>query len=416
MRAVGVNTNFAPVADTNTNPRNPVIGVRSFGEDPDLVGQLAATATREMQAENVSATLKHFPGHGDTEVDSHLGLPVVTYDRETLATIHLAPFAKAITEDPDAIMTAHIIVQAIDPDLPATLSRDVLTGLLRKEMGYDGLIVTDSLDMGAARERWSDAEVPVLAFNAGADVLLNPPDMDVAYNAVLDAVRSGEISRRRLDASVLRILETKYRRGLFRDPYSAGHGVMDHVGTPAHLETADRVGRTAATVVANDAGLLPLAAEDLGSALVTGWGATTTQTLRDAVAARVLDVERIETGATPTAARIAEVAQAAATHDVVIVSTMAAGFAPSAEQQALVAALLDTGTPVVVLAVRNPYDIASLPGVNTYLTTFGFQPPSMRGAVDVLFGDVQPVGTLPVTIPTTDGSGVLYPYGHGLTY
>jgi beta-N-acetylhexosaminidase len=416
MRAVGVNTNFAPVADTNTNPRNPVIGVRSFGEDPDLVGQLAATATREMEAENVSATLKHFPGHGDTEVDSHLGLPVVTYDRETLETIHLAPFAKAITEDPDAIMTAHIIVQAIDPDLPATLSRDVLTGLLRREMGYDGLIVTDSLDMGAARERWSDAEVPVLAFNAGADVLLNPPDMDVAYNAVLDAVRSREISRRRLDASVLRILETKYRRGLFRDPYSAGDAVMDHVGTPSHLETADRIGRSAATVVANDAGLLPLAAEDLDSALVTGWGVTTTQTLGDAVAARGLDVQRIETGATPTEARIAEVAQAAAAHDVVIVSTMASGFAPSTEQQALVAALRDTGTPVVVVAVRNPYDIASLPGIDTYVATFGFQPPSMRGAVDVLFGDAQPAGTLPVTIPTADGTGVLYPYGHGLTY
>ena len=417
MRAVGVNTNFAPVADVNTNPHNPVIGVRSFGEDPDLVGQFAATATRELEAQNVSATLKHFPGHGDTAQDSHTGLPIVSYDLETLEQIHLAPFAAAIAERPDAIMTAHIIVEAIDPDLPATLSRDVLTGLLRREMGYDGLIVTDALDMGAARERWSDADVPVLAFNAGADVLLNPPDMHVAYNAVLDAVRSGQITRRRLDRSVLRILETKYRRGLFKDPYSAGAAVMDHVGTPDHLATAGDIGRQAATVVANDAGVLPLSAEGLSEVLVTGWGAATTQTLSDAIAARDVDVTRMETGATPDDTRIAEVAAAAADHDLVVVTTMAgATFAPSTQQQALVAALVATDTPVVVVAVRNPYDIASLPGVDSYVATYGYRPASIRGAVDVLFGAVAPVGKLPVTIPTADGDGVLYPYGHGLTY
>src|SRR5918996_4806463 len=202
-------------------------------------------------------------------------------------------------------------------------------------MGYDGLIVTDSLDMGAARERWSDAEVPVLAFIAGADVLLNPPDMDVAHDAVLDAVRSGRITRRRLDASVLRILEIKYRRGLFDDPYSAGADVMDHVGTPAHLGTADDIGRRAATVVTNDAGLLPLSAEDLGGVLVTGWGAGTTRTLSDAIAERGIKVARMETGATPDDTRVAEVAGAAADQDLVVVTTMTAGFGPSAQQQAL---------------------------------------------------------------------------------
>jgi beta-N-acetylhexosaminidase len=415
MRAVGVNIDFAPVVDVNTNPRNPVIGIRSFGEDPDLVSGLAAIATRALQSQNVSATLKHFPGHGNTAYDSHFNLPIVTYDRETLETVHLAPFAEGIASGADAVMTAHIIVEAIDPELPATLSRDVLTGLLRRQMGYDGLIVTDSLDMGAAREHWSDAEVPVLALKAGADVLLNPPDTDVAYDAVLDAVRSGSITRRRLDASVLRILETKYRRGLFDDPYSAGADVMEHVGTPAHLRTADDIGRRATTVVTNDAGLLPLSADDLSGVLVTGWGAGTTRTLSDAIAERGVEVARMETGATPDDTRIAVVAGAAADHDLVVVTTMTAGFAPSAQQQALVAALVDSGTPVVVVAVRNPYDIASLPDIDTYVATYGFQPASLRGAVDVLFGDAQPVGGLPVTIPTADGTDVLYPYGHGLT-
>jgi beta-N-acetylhexosaminidase len=416
MRAVGVNIDFAPVVDVNTNAQNPVIGVRSFGEDPDLVSGLAAIATRGLQSQNVSATLKHFPGHGDTARDSHINLPIVTYDRETLETVHLAPFAEGIASGADAVMTAHIIVEAIDPALPATLSHDVLTGLLRRQMGYDGLIVTDSLDMGAARERWSDAEVPVLAFVAGADVLLNPPDMDVAHDAVLDAVRSGRITRRRLDASVLRILEIKYRRGLFDDPYSAGADVMDHVGTPAHLGTADDIGRRAATVVTNDAGLLPLSAEDLGGVLVTGWGAGTTRTLSDAIAERALEVTRMETGAEPDDTRVAEVAASAPDHDLVVVTTMAAGFAPSAQQQALVADLVDSGTPVVVVAVRNPYDIASLTDVDTYVATYGFQPASLRGAVDMLFGDAQPAGRLPVTIPAADSTDVLYPYGHGLTW
>jgi beta-N-acetylhexosaminidase len=420
MRAVGVNANFAPVADVNTNPANPVINVRSFGEDPELVGRLAAIATRQLQARNVSATLKHFPGHGDTALDSHTDLPIVTYDRETLEAVHLAPFAEAIARRPDAIMTAHIIVEAIDPDVPATLSRDVLTGLLRREMGYDGLIVTDSLGMEALREQWTDAEIPVLAFNAGADVLLNPPNFDVAYNAVLDAVRSGEISRRRLDMSVLRILETKYRRGLFRDPYSAGADVMEHVGTADHLATADAISRRATTVVANDAGLLPLSAGDIGDVLVTGWGPDPYRpvtTLGDELTARGATVTAMETGANPAAARSAEVAAAAAEHDLAVVTTMSGStFAPAEGQRALVAALLDSGTPIVVVAVRNPYDIASLPGVDTYVATYGPQPVSLRGAVEVLFGEAQPTGRLPVTIPTADGQGVLYPYGHGLTY
>jgi beta-N-acetylhexosaminidase len=230
LRAVGVNTNFAPVTDVNTNPANPVIGVRSFGERPDLVGDLGAVATRNLQANNVAATLKHFPGHGDTEVDSHYGLPIVTYDRQTLEETHLAPFRQAIdTAEPDAIMTAHIVVEAIDPENPATLSKPVLTGLLRKDMGYEGLIVTDSLGMAGVREKYGDDRVPVLALLAGADVMLNPPDMDAAYQGVLDAVASGEISRKRLNAAVRRQLLWKAERDLFTDPY-ADPSVVDRRG------------------------------------------------------------------------------------------------------------------------------------------------------------------------------------------
>lgn len=413
LRAVGVNTNFAPVTDVNTNPANPVIGVRSFGEDPDLVGRLGTVATRALQTQNVGATLKHFPGHGDTEVDSHFGLPIVTYDRRTLEDIHLAPFRRAIARaEPDAIMTAHIIVEAIDAENPATLSRPVLTGLLRKDMGYEGLIVTDSLDMAGAREEYGDDQIPVLAVRAGADVLLNPPDMDAAWNGMLDAVRSGEISRQRLDRSVRRILRWKVDRGLFRDPYADPRAVEDHVGTPRHLAIAEDIATSAATVVANDEDLLPLAGD--GNAAVVGPSLGEPAVVAEEVTARGMAAETVATATNPTAAEIGAAAAAAQGKDLAVVTTYNART--YAGQRDLVAAVIETGTPTLVVATRDPYDIAHLPGVETFMATYGNRPVSLRGAMAVAFGDAQPVGTLPVTIPTADGGGVLYPYGHGLGY
>ena len=415
VAAVGVNMNFAPVVDVNTNPANPVIGVRSFGEDPEMVGRFGAIATAAQQAQGVGATLKHFPGHGDTETDSHFGLPLVSYDRQTLEDVHLKPFRDALEADPDAIMTAHIIVEAIDPDLPGTLSHDVLTGLLREEMGFEGLIVTDSLDMAGALDKFPEEErprVPLMAFQAGADVLLNPPNFDEVYNVVLDAARSGEISRRRLDESVARILEFKLERGVFADPFVDVDAVDEHVGTPEHLAVADEIAEQAATVVRDDAGLLPLDAEDLGDTLVVGPSAGEP----DAVAAELGDrgVAKTlqETGTTPTAAQIDAAVAAAQDADHVIVTTYNAWR--TAAQQDLVAALVDSGTPVVVVATRDAYDLMALPDVETYVATYGNRPVSLRGAVRVLLGEVEAVGRLPVTIPSADG-GVLYPIGHGLT-
>jgi beta-N-acetylhexosaminidase len=381
LDAVGVNMNFAPVLDVNTNPQNPVIGVRSFGERPDLVGGLGTAAVGAMQDAGVSATIKHFPGHGDTDVDSHFGLPWVTYDREELMDVHVAPFAEAVDAGADAVMTAHMVVEAIDPEMPATLSDKVLTGLLREDLGFDGLIVTDALEMAALAEFWDSDEIAVMALQAGADVLLMPDDMDLAYEGVLEAVRSGEISRRRIDESVLRILQTKHDRGLFDDPYP-GHD-LDLVGSEPHQAAAEAAGERATTLVANDAGLLPLDAAALDSALVTGWGVGTTRTLADLVAAKGLEVEVMETGANPGDEEVSEVAEAAEEHDLVIVSTMSAAFAPAAGQQNLVDAVHDSGTPTVVLAVRNPYDIANLPQVETYLATYSFRPVSLRGAIEV---------------------------------
>lgn len=192
LRALGIRQDYAPVADVNVNPANPVIGVRSFGADPKAVAGLVAAQVMGYQRSSVAATAKHFPGHGDTAVDSHYGFPVIEHTREQWSSIDAPPFRAAIRTGIDSIMTAHIMVPALDDSGdPATLSRPILTGILRGELGYDGVVVTDSLGMQGVREKYGDDRVPVLALKAGVDQLLNPPSLDIAWNAVLTAVRQG---------------------------------------------------------------------------------------------------------------------------------------------------------------------------------------------------------------------------------
>jgi beta-N-acetylhexosaminidase len=418
LRAMGINENFAPVADVNMNPENPVIGVRSFSSNPELVSSLTDAQVSGYQREGIASTAKHFPGHGDTNVDSHTGLPEIDHTREELDRIDLPPFEAAIDAGVESIMTAHIVVPALDDSgRPATLSEPILTGLLRREMGFDGVIVTDALDMQGVREMFGDERVPVEAIKAGADMLLMPPKFDLAYRSVLAAVRSGEISERRIEQSVYRILRLKERLGLFKRPYVSERKVSKVVGNRRHLETADEVTERTATLVENDADTLPL---DAGTgpqrALVTGWGVTTTATLALQVRERGLATEVYETGASPSEARIAEARRAAAErNDLVIVVTNRAWSSPA--QQRLVAELVATGKPVIVTAVRDPYDIAHLSGVDTYVATYSYAGVSLRALAKVLFGEVNPRGRLPVDIPSAGDPGTtLYPFGHGLGY
>jgi beta-N-acetylhexosaminidase len=425
LAAVGINQDYAPVADVNVNPANPVIGVRSVGEDPALVSEMVAAQVNGYHDGGVAAVAKHFPGHGDTAVDSHFGLPEVTHTREQLEAIDLPPFRAAIDEGVDTIMTAHVVLRSVDPSgAPATMSEAILTGLLREELEYDGLIVTDALDMGGATSTYPPNVAPVEAFKAGADQLVLAPQMDVAYTAVLDAIGNGDISTRRLDESVYRILRLKMTRGLFDDPFVDVELADKVVGAPDHLHDAQVITNHTTTLVKNDAGSLPLT-DDPRNVLVTGWGVTTTSTLGNAIGQRGQTVTVLETGTTPSQARIDQAVTAAAANDLVVVSTMNAASvdlntglptASAAAQQALVKALLATGKPVVVSGMRNPYDISYLTEAPTYLATYGYTAASIESLTRVLFGEVNPVGKLPVTIPRADGSGPLYPFGHGLSY
>ena len=420
LRAMGINQDFAPDADVNVNPENPVIGIRSFGSEPGLVGEMTASQVAGYQNKNVAATAKHFPGHGDTDTDSHTGLPIINHSKEEIEKIDLPPFRSAINSGADAIMTAHIVVPALDDsEQPATLSKPILTGVLREELGYKGVVVTDALNMGAL-QRFGEDKVPVEAIKAGADVLLMPPKMDVAYNAVLDAVRSGEIPEKRIDESLKRILKLKQKQGLFKNPYVDESAVDNVVGTPQHKAVAKAMTNETITLIKNDGGTLPLQKNSGEKALITGYGATfsgqnAVNELAQGSQQRGVAADAFETGLKPDDAKISEAVARAQRSDLVVVTT---GWASAYEgQQKLVKALLETGKPVVVAAVANPYDIAYFPEAKAYVATYGFRPVSMEALSGMLFGEVNPSGKLPVSIPAaSDPKNILYPYGYGLSY
>jgi beta-N-acetylhexosaminidase len=422
LRAVGVNQDYAPVADVNVNALNPVIGVRSFSSDPELVAELTAAQVRGLEADGgIASCPKHFPGHGDTATDSHVGIPEIDHTREEWSQIDAPPFRAAIAAGVDAIMTAHIVVKSLDPaGDPATLSKPIMTGILREELGFDGLVITDSLGMAGVRQKYGDAEVPVRALEAGVDQLLMPPKMDVAYDAVLAAVRSGRISERRLDQSVYRVLRLKHLNGVVAQPYVDVAAVPSVVGTPEHYAAAQAISDHTTTLVKNAAGLLPLS-RTARSVLVTGYGVSTTQTLANRLAARGATTTVRQTGATPSDSAIAGAVAAAAGHDLTVVLTMKAWDTEvtdkQAKQQKLVKDLLATGKPVIVVAVRDPYDIAYFTGAPTYLATYSYTDVSMESLAKVLYGELAPAGKLPVAIPAAGApSTILYPFGHGLTW
>ncbi|MFF8634515.1 glycoside hydrolase family 3 protein [Streptomyces pilosus] len=424
LRATGIRQNYSPVADVNVNPANPVIGVRSFGSDPRAVAELVAAEVKGYESSRVASTAKHFPGHGDTVTDSHDALPYIHHTREQWEELDAPPFRAAIAAGIDSIMTAHIVVPALDgSEDPATLSRPILTGILREELGYDGVVVTDSLGMEGVRTKYGDERVPVLALQAGVDQLLNPPSLDVAWNAVLDAVRGGELTEARLDESILRVLRLKARLGLFEDPYVSHEGVDRTVGTRAHLAAADRIAERGITLLVNEGGLLPLSRRRQPKLLVAGAdpaspSGTTgppTGVLADALTELGFTATALSTGTAPSAATIAKAVAAARDADAVVVGTYNVGA--SSSQKTLVEQLSATGKPVVAVAIRNPYDVAHLPGVAACLASYSWTDVELRAAARVIAGRVNPRGTLPVPVQRADDPATaLYPVGYGLRF
>lgn len=426
LAAIGICQNYAPDADVNVNPANPVIGVRSFGSDPQSVAGMVAAQVKGYQSAGIASTAKHFPGHGDTSTDSHTGLPVISHTREQWAELDKPPFRAAIAAGIDSIMTAHIVVPALDPsEDPATLSRPILTGILREELGYDGVVVTDSLGMEGVRTKYGDKRVPVLAVRAGVDQLLNPPSLDVSWNALLDAVKSGEISEARIEESILRILRLKTKLGLFEDPFVSHRGVDRTVGTRSHLAAADRIAEHTTTLLANEGALLPLSRRSHRNLLVVGAdpaspSGTTgppTSTLAAEFKALGYTATALSTGTAPAQADIDAAVAAARGKDAVVVGTY--NVTATSSQRTLVSALAATGVPVITVAIRNPYDIAQLAGTGhaASLAAYSWTDVELRAAARVIAGRAEPEGTLPVPVQRADDPArVLYPVGYGLSY
>ncbi|MEV7965192.1 glycoside hydrolase family 3 protein [Sphaerisporangium sp. NPDC088356] len=385
LRALGINLDFAPVADVNVNPDNPVIGSRSFGSDPARVAAMVGAAVDGFHDAGVGSAAKHFPGHGDTKVDSHSGLPVIRHSRSQWEKIDAPPFKAAAQHGVDIVMSAHVVMPKLDPSGdPATLSKPILTGLLRGKLGYDGVVSTDALDMKGVRERYGDAEVAVRAILAGVDLLLMPPDFPKAYGAVLDAVKSGRISRERLDQSVRRLLTLKASRGILEGSVADAGKAAEVLRSDEHRETAQGIADRSVTPVKGARGL-PVK----GDVLVTGPAGRRLAGMLDGASAA-------GTGDTPTASQIESARSAAVGADTVVVTTKDAGPA----QTRLLSAMASTGKRVVVVSMGAPYELARLRGYDTALAVYSDGEASLKAAAKALTGALKPKGVLPVGLGT----------------
>ena len=402
LAAAGVNMTFAPVVDVNSNPLNPVIGVRSFGENAASVAKQGAAAIRGFQ-QHVAAVAKHFPGHGDTELDSHLDLPVVNHGRERLEQVEFLPFREAIAHGVLGIMTAHVVFPAIEPTpgLPATLSHQVLTELLRKELGYEGLIITDCMEMAAITDTYGTVEAAVMALEAGADLVLishTEAKQRGAFEAIVAAVRSGRLPEQRIDESLARVVKAKE---LLLAKAQPDLGV---IGSAEHLEVMRSGIRRSITVV-QDQGHLPLGRKSLlvvepskSAANIAEDTLVNMGTLAAALQGEGLsNLEQVVVSAEVTPEeRSAVLAKAQGFEQVVVVTSDAHRQKGQAQ---LVQALLEAGRQVIAVGARTPYELAAFPAVPTYVAAYGSRPMVWEEVAKILVGKNQALGTLPVTIP-----------------
>ncbi len=418
-RAAGVNWIFAPVSDVNNNPANPIINIRSFGEDPERVAELVAQFVRGAQANGVLATAKHFPGHGDTDVDSHMGLPVITGDRERLERVELAPFRAATQAGVGSIMTGHLLVPALEPnrELPVTLSPTIIDGLLRQEMGFEGLVVTDSLDMAGVTLLYPPSRTAVLSIQAGADILLIPPGPEAAISSLREAVRDGRLPIERIDNAVQRILLAKARLGLEKRPTVDLGRLNEAFGRPEFAREALDIADRGVTLLRDEDRLLPLDGTRPTRVLLVAISADPEvlpgDGLENEIRGRVDSLEVLRSDARFVPPERAEL-PAAESYDVAIVALYVRvadrkGTIGLPEEQAkLVGRVLATGKPVVVACFGSPYLISHFPGARCWIATFSTTPVAERAMGRAIFGQVAIGGKLPVSVPgvATMGAGL----------
>lgn len=417
-RAIGVHWTFAPIADVNSNPQNPIINTRSYGEDPHNVAKLVAAYIRGAQENGIMATAKHFPGHGDTGTDSHSSLPIIEVDKKRLDEIELIPFKAAIAANVDSIMTAHIAVTKLDGKTPATLSHVVLTDLLRTELGFKGLIVTDALEMGGITNSYSSGDAAVRAVKAGADMILLPPDTEAAIRAVVKAVEANEIPHARINASVERILNAKAWLGLNKDPLVDLEEIDKIFADEGNQRKAQEIADRSITVVKNDEQALPInpkRPQRLLSVVVSDErdpdiGSLFQRQIRE----RTKSVTKVIADQRTCSDEMSDALKKAAESDLVLCSVFSrwrdrkGTVAVPHKQARFVEQLLQLGKPIVLISFGSPYILSQFPQAKTYVCAYGLHDVSQRAAAKAIFGEIDTKGKLPVSL-----SGV-FPIGHGL--
>jgi beta-N-acetylhexosaminidase len=431
LKAVGLNAVYAPCADCNSNPHNSIIGMRAFGEKPGLVGAMTAAAVEGLHESGIISTIKHFPGHGDTTLDSHRGIPTVTRSREDLFAIDLAPFRQGIKAGTDMVMTSHIVFTTLDPDNPATLSSIILQDVLRGELGFEGVIVSDSMNMQAMLKNYTSAEAAIRAFNAGVDLLMLAEEhyshnaqqyleqQTSLIGAIKAAVESGRLPLARVDEAVKRVLtlKNKYMDLLETTPTEAK--AVTILGNTANRQVELDVSRHAVSVIKDMNHQIPV---DRSKAIVLV--NTTTRASYDILGA-TRGIGPNQT--TPAFDYFVEALRAYYSDmEIIPAETILAGNLPSiiAGDKPIIAVTENYPLPgvdfeqrsqitiikqlaaqakdrLIVVALRDPYELAELPDLNSYLCAFSFRPCSAQAAADVLSGAIQPLGATPVSIPNT---------------
>jgi beta-N-acetylhexosaminidase len=414
--AMGVNVLYAPVCDLATNPMNPAIGIRSFGDDPSAVGDLVAATVRGLQSAGVAAALKHFPGLGDVAADSHHVLPVLDADAADLALRELVPFRAGIAAGARIVMSAHLAVPRLtgDPSLPATLSHRVMTGLLREELGFDGVSITDALDMAGIAGGPDGSVEGGAALRAGIDLLLTAADQEARArleSGLEEAARRGQLDPREAGRSAGRVAALRSWLSGFDQPE------LGVVGCAEHRELADELAARSLTLVRDDDGLLPLrpgpgariaaiqprpadqTPADTSSAVTPGLAA--------ALRGRFGLVDEFVVDHAPSPVAIAAVRDAVRDHDAIVLGTDAARIEPA--QAALADAILGINRPTVTIALRTPFDLAAYPSARCHVAAYGILPPTLHAAAAALAGAAPFPGRLPAAVPG------LYPTGHRLS-
>jgi beta-N-acetylhexosaminidase len=426
-RAIGIHVDFYPVADVNNNPENPIINIRSFGEDPASVSRFVRAYIRGAQENGVIATAKHFPGHGDVTADSHLQMPVLEVPKARLEALEWPPFRAAIDEDVGAVMSAHIWLPKLEPEkgLPSTLSKTILGGVLRDELGFKGLVFTDAMTMKGVSANYGDADASVRAVEAGVDVLLHPPSIETSFNALKAAVAGGRISESRIDQSVRRILAAKAKLKL-TDPrvrFTDVDRLPAVVGTREHRDLAQRIADNAVTLVRDEQHVLPLEpSPDLRVAQIivldtrNGW--------REGPVGRVMTAElqqrfpravtvQIDDQSTPNeldiVRKLAQLSDAVVVDAFIRVAAYKGSIDLTPAQIKLLRDLFAMKKPFVFTEFGSPYVLTHITDLPSYIVTYDISPAAEMAAVRAITGEIEFRGKLPISLPG------LYPVGQGLT-